>query len=210
MMTVAQVEVVDQIWWYTSRSAGIVAWIMLSASVIAGMTLSTRDSRVLPTGWPIDLHRFLSSVALVFLGIHMLALIPDNFVEFGVTELLVPLTSTWQPWAVAWGIVAFWLVVAVEVSSLLRKRIPRRVWRAIHLSSFLMWLSATVHLFMAGTDVSDITFRVTQAAVIGLVSVLFVRRLIVARRRSTRPSVRRGSLTVEEPIDVDQVHAGER
>lgn len=204
----ANVEVVDQIWWYTSRAAGVVAWIMLSASVIAGMTLSTRDSRLLPTGWPIDLHRFLSSVSLIFLGTHMLALIPDNFVEFGVVELLVPLASTWQPWAVAWGIVAFWLAVAVEVTSLLRTRIPRRVWRAIHFSSFAMWLAATVHLFMAGTDASDVKFRVVQAVVIGAVSVLFTRRLVVARRRSRSSSVGRGPLTVEEPIDVDEVHAG--
>ncbi len=210
MMTMAQVEVVDQVWWYTSRAAGILAWIMLSASVIVGMTLSTRDSRILPTGWPIDLHRFLSSVSLLFLSIHMLALIPDNFVDFGVPELLVPLASTWQPWAVAWGIVAFWLVVTVEVTSLLRKRIPTRLWRAIHVSSFLVWLAATVHLFMAGTDVSEVGFRITQVVVIGAVSVLFVRRLVVARRRLRDSSVRRGPLTVEEPIDVDEVHAGER
>lgn len=209
MMTVAQVEFVDQIWWYTSRAAGILAWIMLSASVIAGMTLSTRDSRILPTGWPIDLHRFLSSFSLLFLSVHMLALIPDNFVEFGVPELLVPLTSTWQPWAVAWGIVAFWLVVAVEITSLLRKRIPNRLWRAIHFSSFLVWLAATVHLFMAGTDVSAPAFRVAQFVVIGAVSLLFIRRLVVARRRLRDSSVGRGSLTVEEPIDVNEVHSGE-
>jgi len=210
MITVAQVEVVDQIWWYTSRAAGILAWIILSASVIAGMTLSTRDSRTLPTGWPIDLHRFLSSVSLLFLSIHMLALIPDNFVEFGVPELLVPLSSTWQPWAVAWGIVAFWLVVVVEVTSLLRKQIPNRLWRAIHLLSFLVWLAATVHLFMAGTDVSAPAFRVAQFVVISTVLLLFVRRLMMARRRLRDSSVGRGSLTVEEAIDVDEVHAGER
>lgn len=210
MMQVGQVQVVDQIWWYTSRAAGIVAWLLLSASLISGMTLVTRDSRILPTGWPIDLHRLVSSVALVFLAIHMLALIPDNFVDFGPVELMVPLTSTWQPWAVAWGIVAFWLVLAVEASSLLRKRIPNRVWHIIHFLSFVVWLTATVHLFMAGTDVGALIFRVAQVGVIGAVLVLFMRRLLTARRRSRRLSARRGPLPVEEPVDVDEVHAGER
>lgn len=210
MMLVAQVEVVEQFWWYTSRAAGIVAWILLSASVIAGMTLSTRDSRIMPTGWPIDLHRFLSSISLTFLTIHMLALIPDNFVEFGAAELLIPFASTWQPGAVAWGVVAFWLVVAVEISSLLRRRIPNRIWRLIHFASFLVWTGATVHLFLAGTDVSHLAFRITQATVIGGVVILFVRRLVLARRRATEPSVRRRPLSVEEPVDVDEVHAGER
>lgn len=209
MSSVIAVEMVDQIWWYTSRAAGVVAWVLLSASVIVGMTLSTRDSRRLPTGWPVDLHRFISTLSLIFLSVHMVALVPDNFVEFGVAELLVPFASTWRPW----GVVALWLVITVEISSLLRKRIPTRVWRMIHYSSFLVWLSATVHLFMAGTDVSSPVFRVVQVGVIGTVSVLFLRRVVIAARRSTSgepPSSGRAvALTVEEPVDIDEVHARE-
>lgn len=207
------VEVVDQVWWYSSRAAGIVAWVLLSFSVISGMLMSTRDSRRLPTGWPVDLHRFFSTLSLTFLLIHMLALIPDNFVEFGVAELLVPLASTWRPWAVAWGVVAVWLMVAVEVSSLLRKRIPNRVWRTIHFASFFVWVSSTVHLFMAGTDVSSVPFRAVQVLMIGAVVVLFVRRVILARRRTVpnRPveSVGVVALPVEESVDVDEVYARE-
>ncbi len=187
------VDLVDQIWWFTSRAAGIIAWILLSLSVIAGMTMSTRDSRLLPTGWPIDLHRFLSMLSLTFLTIHMLALIPDNFVEFGLRELFVPMASTWQPGSVAWGIVAFWLVVAVEATSLLRSRIPNRVWRAIHMLSFVVWATSTVHLFMAGTDVGHPAFRVTQFVVIATVLALFVRRVRVARARGATKQAARSA-----------------
>jgi predicted ferric reductase len=208
-MTIGDVVVVDQIWWYTSRAAGIVAWVLLSSSVIAGMSISTRDSRRLPTGWPIDLHRFLSALSLVFLGVHMAALVPDNFVEFGWVELLVPFASTWRPWAVALGVVAFWLVVAVELTSLIRRRLPTRLWRAVHLLSFLVWLSSTIHLFLAGTDVGSFAFRVIQVCVIAAVSSLFVRRVAVARRRRTR-SAASAPLPVEEAVDVDEVYAGKR
>jgi len=176
--------------------------------VIAGMSMASRDSRRLPTGWPIDLHRFLSTLSLVFLAVHMAALGPDNFVEFGWAEIFVPMASTWQPGAVAWGVVAFWLVVAVEVTSLLKRRIPNRVWRTIHFASFFVWVSSTVHLFMSGTDVSSPAFRVVQAVVIAAVSLLFVRRIVVARRRAG--SVRAGALPVEEAVHVDEVYAGER
>lgn len=209
MVAQLDIDVVDQIWWYTSRSAGITAWVLLSASVLAGMSMSSRDSRQLPQGWPIDLHRFLSTLSLVFLSVHMAALVPDNFVEFGWAEIFIPLASTWQPWAVAWGVVAFWLVVAVEVTSLLRRRIPNRVWRMVHFSSFLVWISSTVHLFLAGTDVGSPAFRVVQAVVIGLVALMFGRRVTVARQR-TRVSAGRSALPIEEAVDVDEVDAGKR
>ena len=202
------VQVVDQIWWFTSRAAGIVAWVLLSASVIAGMSIATRDSRILPAGWPLDLHRFLSLLSLIFLGVHLVALVPDNFVHFGWAELFIPMASTWQPGAVAWGIVGFWLVVAVQVTSLLRARMPRRIWRTVHMLSFVVWVSATVHLFMAGTDASHPAFRVVQAIVITAVAGLFIRRIAVSRRRAKLAVVR--TLTVEESIDIDEVDPWER
>lgn len=202
---VGGIEFVDQVWWFTSRAAGSVAWVLLSCSMIIGMSQSRRGSGPLPAGWSLDLHRFLSMLSLVFLTIHLGALVPDNFVEFGLLELFVPMMSTWQPAAVAWGVVGFWLLVSVELTSLLRARIPHRVWRTLHLLSFVVWVSATVHLFMAGTDVSHWVFRVVQAVMIGLVSLMFGSRIIDVARSSAAAA---GALTVEEPIDVDEVDAG--
>ena len=212
---VAGVDVVDQIWWYLSRAAGIVAWVLLSGSVIAGMSITTRDARRMPAGWPLDLHRFLSTLAISFLTIHLLTLVPDNFIHFGLVELLVPMASEWRPGSVAWGIVAFWLVVCVEVSSLLRQRLPNRVWRSIHMFSFVVWISATVHLFYAGTDVGHPIFRVAQAVVITTVTILFIRRilLVVRKRRSgtfDQELARVGALPVEEPVNIDEVDPWER
>jgi predicted ferric reductase len=197
---------VDQIWWYTSRAAGIVAWVLLSASMIAGMSISSRDSRRFPTGWTLDLHRFLSTLSLVFLGVHLVALVPDNFIHFAWGELFVPMASEWEPAAVAWGIVAFWLMVAVEITSLLRTRMPNQLWKLIHLLSFVIWVSATIHLLDAGTDADATPFRVVQVGVIVAVSGLFVRRIVVARRRS---SGRVRSLPIEESIDVDEIDSRE-
>lgn len=205
---IGDLQLAEQVWWFTSRAAGIVAWVLLSGSVIAGMSMSTRDARRLPAGWPLDLHRFMSLLSLTFLGVHIVALVPDNFVHFGWAEIFVPMASTWQPGAIAWGIVAFWLVVAVQVTSLLRGRLPNRVWRTVHMLSFVVWLSATVHLFYAGTDVGHPAFRVTQAVVITTVVVLFVRRVVIARRRATSVVVR--PLPVEEAIDIDKVDPWER
>lgn len=220
---IAQVEFADQIWWYTSRAAGIVAWILLSLSVLAGMSIAHRRvvggrPSPVPPVWRLDLHRFLSALSMIFLFAHMGALVPDNFVHFGLAELLVPMQSEWQPADVAWGIVAFWLVLAVEITSLVRNRLPHRAWRIIHTSSFGVWAAATVHLLLAGTDAASPVFRVVQVVVIALViAALLVRlaRQLGPASRAKRASARShhsagvGALPIEEPIDVDKVDTGE-
>lgn len=205
-------EIVDQIWWYTSRAAGIVAWVVLSASMIAGLSMSTR-AQGLPRTWKLDLHRFLSTMGIVFVAIHLAALVPDNFVHFSWAELFVPYASEWQPGAVAWGIVGFWVLVAVEISSLLKPRIPHKLWRGLHFLSFVLWVTATIHLLEAGTDTDRLLFRIAQVLVIGAVSLMLLYRIYVLVRRAfarRRLARRSRALTIEESIDIDQVDPGER
>jgi methionine sulfoxide reductase heme-binding subunit len=150
----------SQVWWYTARAGGIVAWALVAASVIWGLVLSTKVLGRRPRpAWVLDLHRFLGAAAVVFTGIHVASLILDGFVHFGPVEVLVPFTGTWHPVAVAWGIVAMYLLTAVEVTSLLRRQLPRRLWRATHYASFPLFLLATVHGLAAGTDASSTLLR---------------------------------------------------
>ena len=150
----------NQLWWYTARASGVVGWAMLSAGVLWGLALSTRalGSRPRPN-WLLDMHRFLGAAAVVFTGIHVSSIVADSYVHFGPTEVLVPLVSGWHPVAVAWGIVAFYLLLAVEVTSLLRRHLSRRLWRLTHLASFPLFTVATIHLLSAGTDRENLPLR---------------------------------------------------
>lgn len=148
----------NKLWWYVSRSAGMVAWAVCTASILWGLALSTRlvRRRGAPA-WLLDLHRFLGILSLVFTAVHMVALWVHSVWEFkefpfGPRQLLLPWASLYKPGPVAWGIVAFYLLVAVQISSWLMKRIRRRLWHTIHLSSFGMFVFATIHSFTAGTD----------------------------------------------------------
>lgn len=148
----------DKLWWFVSRSAGMVAWAVCTASILWGLALSTRliRRRGAPA-WLLDLHRFLGVLSIVFTAIHLAALYIHAKVEFkefpfGLPELFLLWESTYKPGPVAWGIVAFYLLVAVQVSSWLMKRIRRRLWHTIHLSSFALFVMATIHSFTAGTD----------------------------------------------------------
>jgi methionine sulfoxide reductase heme-binding subunit len=175
-----------QVWWYTARAGGIVAWVLATASVVWGLLVSGRLSRTPKPAWVLDLHRFLGALTLVFVGVHMVALWLDSFVQFGPAELLIPFASAWNPGAVAWGIVATYLLVAIEVTSLLQRRIPRRVWHAIHLSSYGVFAFATVHALTAGTE-ADNPFVVGFALLSTVVIVNLTVLRVVSRRVGREP-----------------------
>ena len=116
----------SQMVWYTARSAGIVAWAVAAASVIWGLALSTRALVKRPRpAWLFDLHRFLGGLALVFTAVHVVAILADSYVPFGLVEVLVPFVGTWHPVAVAWGIVGLYVLLAVELTSLARTQSRR-------------------------------------------------------------------------------------
>jgi sulfoxide reductase heme-binding subunit YedZ len=146
----------EQFWWYVARSSGIVAWVLLSASVVWGLLYASRmiPKKTAPK-WLLDLHRFLGGLTAMFVAAHLAALVLDSYAQFGAKELLVPFASRWRPGAVAWGVVALYLLVAVEATSLAMKRLPRRVWRSVHATSFVLFGVGTVHTFTAGADAGN-------------------------------------------------------
>jgi DMSO/TMAO reductase YedYZ heme-binding membrane subunit len=175
-----------QVWWYLTRASGIVAWLMLTASVIWGIVLSTKafpEHR--RPAWLLDLHRWLGGLAVTFTAIHLGALVADNYVHFEVADLLVPFASSWQPGAVALGVVAMWLLVAVEATSLAMKRLPRQVWRWIHLSSYAVFLLVSLHAAFAGTDAAHWLYQGTAAA--SIIAVVWSTVYRLTHRRRPRP-----------------------
>jgi sulfoxide reductase heme-binding subunit YedZ len=182
----------SQFWWYVARSSGIVAWALASLSVIWGLLLSTRllDRKPSPR-WLLDLHRYLGGLTVVFVAMHLTGLVADNYVHFGVADLLVPFASAWRTTAVAWGVVAFYLLVAVEVTSLMMKRLPRKAWHAVHLTSYVLFWMAALHGATAGTDSSNRVFVTATIGSIVLVTFLTLYRIVVGKRAVSRPRVRR-------------------
>jgi hypothetical protein len=175
---------VSQLFWYTARAGGIVAWSLLGASVIWGLWLS---GRVRPLGarpaWILDLHRFLGGLATIFVGVHVAAILLDSYTDFGLSDVLVPFASSWHPLAVAWGVVAMYVLVAVELTSLARNRLPQRMWRTIHVASLPLFVLATIHYVAAGTDASNVVSLAAIGVVTAMVAMLCGRRMREVRAR---------------------------
>jgi methionine sulfoxide reductase heme-binding subunit len=178
-----------QLWWDTARAGGIVAWALLAASVLWGLTISMKASpRRLRPSWMLDVHRFLGGLAVVFVGVHVASIVLDSYVHFGLTEILVPLASSWHPVAVAWGIVGMYLLLAVELTSLARRRLPRRAWRTVHALSFPTFALATVHGITAGTDRGNLVWQVALWGTVAAVTFLTVVRLLQLSEPAPAPT----------------------
>ncbi len=175
------------LWWYVARASGLVGWALCTLAVLWGLALSTGLVGKRPgRGWLLDLHRFLGGLATIFVAVHMIGLVADSYAHFGPAELLVPLASSWKPIPVAWGVAGFYLLVAVEATSLARRRLPPRLWRLIHIASLPLWVVSTLHLLTAGTNARNPL--VQWAVVLSTAAVLFTTLVRVLSPRAAQRS----------------------
>jgi predicted ferric reductase len=173
--------------WYVDRAAGFTSLVLLTASILLGLVLSLK---VASPRWPRfltnDLHEHITLMALVFIAIHGLAILIDPFMRFGWGDVLVPLGSAYHPVAMALGIVAGYLALAIWLSSRVRKQIGFRVWRRLHYATFLVYGFAGVHTLLIGNDRSTTWGRGVVVASVALVVALTTIRITTSG--SKRPA----------------------
>jgi DMSO/TMAO reductase YedYZ heme-binding membrane subunit len=179
--------------WYIARSSGIVAWALVTASVIWGLAFSgklTRHAKLPSPAWMLDLHRFLGGLAVVFTGFHIAGLMMDKFVGYGPAQIAVPFTGVYRPVATAWGIIGCYLLLSIELTSLLMARLPRKVWHGIHLTSFGVFTLVTVHGLWTGTDARHGILPLTMLLATIVVAMLTGMRAQIAIARRTERAAR--------------------
>jgi methionine sulfoxide reductase heme-binding subunit len=161
--------------WYAARAGGMLAFALLTASIVLGLTLSGRARlRRWPRFAVEDVHRFAGLLAGAFLGLHVLALLVDTYVPFSLAQVLVPGASSYRPLATALGVVALELLAALAVANRYRKRLSYRFWRRTHYANFAVWALALVHGIASGTDSGTpwgvLLYGVAAASVAGLLT----------------------------------------
>lgn len=177
-----------KLWWYLARAGGLMSWALLALSTLWGFVLATRLFRTRPRpAWTLDLHRFLGALAVVFTAVHAGALVADGAIHFGPAEIFVPLASRWHPVAVAWGVVALYLLVAIEGTSLMMKRMSNAAWKRIHRTAFVLYVFATIHGLAAGTDARGSAWRWIMVGVTAVIMFLWVLRMFSGKARRTVP-----------------------
>ncbi|MBB5643492.1 2Fe-2S iron-sulfur cluster-binding protein [Cryobacterium roopkundense] len=175
------------LWWYISRASAIIAWALMTASVVWGILLSTRVMRRVDNpAWLQDLHRFLGGTMLIMVGLHMVSLMLDKWLAFTPGEVLAPFATDFKPLPVALGILAFYLLLAIQGSSLLMNRLPRKFWKGVHYSSFAALILISFHAGFTGTDVGSLWYKIVAVSLIAVVAVAIIIR--ISTGTATRPA----------------------
>ena len=139
--------------WYASRTTGIVALLLLTAVLVLGI-LVNRQGRLpgLPRFAVTDLHRKLSLLAVSFIAVHVLTAVLDTYVHIPLASAVIPFASGYERFWLGLGAVSLDITLAMIVTSLLRGRMNRLLWRAIHLLAYASWPVAFAHSIGSSTD----------------------------------------------------------
>jgi predicted ferric reductase len=145
-----------KVYWYLSRGSAIVAYILLWASMVLGLLMTNKMARYWP-GAPTayDLHQYVSLLGMGFVLFHGLILMGDSFIKLNLMQVVVPFASAnYRPVEVGLGQIGFYIWIILVGTTYVKKQIGIKVWKAIHVSSFLMFLFAMFHGIYSGTDSS--------------------------------------------------------
>ena len=176
--------------WQLARASGFAAFAALSFDVIVGLVVSTRiaDRRV-ARGQLIELHSWLSPVALALVSTHAVALLADGYIRFDAVDVLVPFAAAYRPIAVGLGIVAAYIAVVVHASFALRRRLGAKTWRRLHYLSFVAFFVGALHGILAGSDSGHAWAIAMYAIPLAVVVVLVALRVgasLTAMKRGPR------------------------
>jgi DMSO/TMAO reductase YedYZ heme-binding membrane subunit len=190
------------VYWYVTRSTGAVAQVLLTISVVLGVMGSLRFS--VGGRWPrfaIDsLHRDTSLLAIAFVVLHVVTTVLDGFAPVSLIDGVIPFLSSYRPLWLGLGTVSFDLMIALVVTSLLRRRLGYRSWRLIHWLAYVSWPVAILHGLGTGSDVKAAWMLLLTAACIAAVVVAVLVR--IGRSESTDAGIRTGAtvLAVAAPV----------
>ena len=185
-----------QLTWHLIRSSGIIAYVLLMASTIWGLFISSQLVKDWSPGTiSMTLHSTVSWLALV-LGLgHGLLLMFDDYFTYTLGNVLIPFTGPYRPEVVGLGTLALWMIIAVTLSFPLRKRIGHSIWKRLHYMSYVAFGLVTVHGLFAGTDAERIGFRLLVGIGVTLVVLLLGMRLGRDQARPAPAKTRKATTT---------------
>jgi methionine sulfoxide reductase heme-binding subunit len=184
--------------WYASRATGVVSLVLLSAVMILGL-LVNRQGRLpgLPRFAVLGLHRNLSLLAVAFVAVHVVTAVADSYVSISLAAAVIPFVSRYEPLWLGLGAVSLDLMAAVIATSLLRGRIGRRAWRAVHWLAYASWPVAVAHSLGSSADLRSGPFLALAIVCVVAVGGALAWR-VVAALRLARAGRRPGPATLPE------------
>jgi sulfoxide reductase heme-binding subunit YedZ len=178
----------EHAWWLASRASGVVAMLLITASVFIGLTLATRVLKGPGVSrWLVTAHEQAALAGLVAIAIHGVTLLGDPFLDPGVTGIAVPFAGAYKTLWVGIGVLGGYLAALVGLTFYAKKRIGVARWKKLHRLTIVAYAMSVAHTIGAGTDFQAGSWpRLAVIAPAGPIAVLFVQRTL-ASRAATRP-----------------------
>jgi methionine sulfoxide reductase heme-binding subunit len=196
-------------WWLASRSAGIVALLLVTTAVVLGLLMASNIfKRPGLKRNMVKVHEQVALAALVAIGAHGVLLLGDAWLRPGISGIAIPFTISYRPVWTGLGILAGYLAVFLGPTFYLRRRVGPRRWRQIHRATVVVFALAVAHSLGSGTDGASLWFRAMVIAGASVIVVLLAiryepRSRTVARGRSNAPRPAGGQLSEETRIDAE-------
>jgi DMSO/TMAO reductase YedYZ heme-binding membrane subunit len=155
----------DPVLWYVDRGSGLATLALLTTAVVLGVISVIR---VYSPRWPrfalADLHRNVALLALAFACVHVLTAVIDSFVPITVTDAFIPFAGSYKPFWLALGTIGADLMLAVLITTALRRRLGFKTWRSVHLLSYGCWGASLIHSIGMGSDARSAVWGVMIVA----------------------------------------------
>jgi methionine sulfoxide reductase heme-binding subunit len=173
--------------WYATRAVGLVTLLLLTTSVLLGVLTAGRFAG---DNWPrfltVGLHRNISLLAAVFVGLHVGTTVVDTFTHIPLAAAFIPFASSYKPLWLSLGAVALDLLIALVATSLIRTRLGLRAWRWVHWAAYVCWPVALAHGLGMGTDRNTIWVFALTIACAALVAGAATWRFVAGARAGAR------------------------
>jgi sulfoxide reductase heme-binding subunit YedZ len=162
----------DPTFWVVARAGGLTAYLLLTLSVVFGLVVKSRPVGFVRPTTMTEAHRFITVLALSATAVHGIALALDTKIPFEVKELLVPGIAPYRALWVGVGIVAAELMLVIHLSFSLKRWIGTKNWRRLHWLTYGVFVAATLHGVMTGSDSDRAWVVAIYLACIGTVAAL--------------------------------------
>jgi Ferric reductase like transmembrane component len=139
--------------WYLTRGTGAVSLILLTLTVALGVANVRRARTATVPRFVFEaVHRNAALLSVAFLLVHVVSAVLDRYAPIRVIDAIIPFGSAYRPVWLGFGAVAFDLMIAVAVTSMIRRRLGYRAWRATHWAAYASWPVALIHGLGTGSD----------------------------------------------------------
>jgi len=193
--------------WYVARSAGIIGFVFLWLTVFLGLAIrNPLLKKIITPIYSFGLHCFLGALAVYWALIHGLSLLFDKYIGFGIKDIAVPFVSQGayvDTNYLALGILAFYFMAIMAITSYLRRHLNHWVWRILHFLNPLAFVFAVIHGYANGTDMKNVYIGglfLLSAAVLSIVYLTNLMALIINKLRRPVQTIPTAGVGNNQPI----------